>query len=57
MHGQQVEGSGSPPQLYSHEIPPGMLHRALGFPVQERPVRMGPEDRHENSLQAGTPLL
>lgn len=51
MRGQQVEGSDSSPQLYSHEIPPGMLHPALVFPVQERHVRVGPEERQENGLE------
>jgi len=56
---QQVEGRGSAPLLRSHETPPGALHPALGFPVQERhePVRVGPEEGHKNGLRTGTPLL
>ena len=56
---QQVEGRGSAPLLRSHETPPGALHPALWFPVQERhePVRVGPEEGHKNGLRTGTPLL
>ena len=51
---QQVKGGDYHPRLCSCETPPGLLH-----PAQERhrPVRVGPEESHEDDQRAGAPLL
>lgn len=44
---------------HSRETPPGVLHQALGFPLQERhwTVKAAPEVGHEDGQRDGTPLL
>lgn len=45
---QQGEG-GDCPLLCFHEVPPAVMHLALGFTAQEGhgPARVGPEEGHE----------
>ncbi|GAB0190139.1 hypothetical protein GRJ2_001479200 [Grus japonensis] len=56
---QQVKGGESAPQILSCETPPGVLHPAVGAPVQERHGAVGasPEEGHEADQRAGAPLL
>ncbi|GAB0177846.1 cell surface A33 antigen [Grus japonensis] len=55
----QVEGGDSAPLLCSRETPPGVPYPALGPSVQDvlGPVRVGPEEGHEDDQRAGTFLL
>lgn len=50
---------GRTPLLQSSESPHGVLHPAWGLPAEEEhgPVRMGPENDHEDDQRAGAPLL